>query len=397
MATQRSYLAESHSGRPPSRVVLPDLVERGQLEFQPAWIDRNRQSVIEAACEKLGTERLKNLKDSLPPEITYDEIRLVVARLRWEERVEAAIPAQDLRWVLSNDLCCVTITKESVSEQKANMPPSFAEFDQIGYWSEIKLEIVRDYASAYSRILNSKKLRHVYIDAFAGAGQHISKGTGEFVPGSPLNALSVRPPFREYHFIDLNSQKVEYLQGLTAGRHDVRIYKGDCNDILVQQIFPTLQYESYRRALCLLDPYGLDLSWEVMFQAGRLGTIDMFLNFPVMDMNRNALWRNPDKVPPEQAHRMTRFWGDESWRQIAYSTARNLFAEPEKESNETVVEAFRQRLVKLAGFDIAPKPLPMRNSRGAVVYYLFFASQVGIAENIVNDIFTKHASRGDDQ
>jgi three-Cys-motif partner protein len=70
------------------------------------------------------------------------------------------------------------------------MPEEFAEFDEIGYWSEIKLEIVRDYASAYSRILNSKNLPHVYIDAFAGAGQHISKNTGEFVPGSPLNALN---------------------------------------------------------------------------------------------------------------------------------------------------------------------------------------------------------------
>jgi ATP-dependent DNA helicase RecQ len=61
---------------------VASLVERGQLEFQQAWIDRTRQSVIEAACAQLGTERLKNLKDALPPEITYDEIRLVVARLR---------------------------------------------------------------------------------------------------------------------------------------------------------------------------------------------------------------------------------------------------------------------------------------------------------------------------
>jgi uncharacterized protein YpbB len=69
-------------------------VERGQVEFQPAWVDRNRQSVIEAACARLGMERLKNLKDSLPPEITYDEIRLVVARLRSEERKnKATIPA----------------------------------------------------------------------------------------------------------------------------------------------------------------------------------------------------------------------------------------------------------------------------------------------------------------
>jgi ATP-dependent DNA helicase RecQ len=58
------------------------LVESGQLEFQPAWIDATRQSIIEAACAQVGMEKLKHLKDSLPPEITYDEIRLVVAHLR---------------------------------------------------------------------------------------------------------------------------------------------------------------------------------------------------------------------------------------------------------------------------------------------------------------------------
>ena len=27
------------------------------------------------------------------------------------------------------------------------------KFDEIGYWSELKLEIIRDYAAAYSKIL----------------------------------------------------------------------------------------------------------------------------------------------------------------------------------------------------------------------------------------------------
>ncbi|MGA7365986.1 MAG: RecQ family ATP-dependent DNA helicase, partial [Candidatus Sulfotelmatobacter sp.] len=68
-------------GRQVSTVVnaVANLVERGDLEFQPAWIDRNKQAVIEAACGKLGIDGLKPLKDALPPEITYDEIRLVVA------------------------------------------------------------------------------------------------------------------------------------------------------------------------------------------------------------------------------------------------------------------------------------------------------------------------------
>jgi three-Cys-motif partner protein len=164
--------------------------------------------------------------------------------------------------------------------------------------------------------------------------------------------------------------------------------------VLIQKIFPTLNYESYRRALCLLDPYGLDLNWQVMFQAGQLQTIDMFLNFPVMGMNRGVLWRNPDGVSPEQRSRMTAFWGDESWTQAAYSTTRNLFGFPEKESNDSVVEAFRQRLLRVAGFKRVPSPIPMRNSAGATIYYLFFASQVGVAEDIVSDIFAKFRERG---
>ena len=61
------------------------LVERGDLEFRSEWIERNKLSVIEAACSHLGierVERLKTLKETLPPEITYDEIRLVVSWLR---------------------------------------------------------------------------------------------------------------------------------------------------------------------------------------------------------------------------------------------------------------------------------------------------------------------------
>jgi ATP-dependent DNA helicase RecQ len=86
-------------GRQISTVVnaVAVLVEKGEVEFRPEWIDRNKLAVIEAACSTLGLEkleRLKPLKDSLPPEITYDEIRLVVARMRREgSKKRTSIPA----------------------------------------------------------------------------------------------------------------------------------------------------------------------------------------------------------------------------------------------------------------------------------------------------------------
>jgi ATP-dependent DNA helicase RecQ len=69
--------------------LVSDLVEKGELEFQAAWVDKDRQSIIEAACTRIGMDRLKPLKDLLPPEITFEEIRLVVARLR---RNQARVP-----------------------------------------------------------------------------------------------------------------------------------------------------------------------------------------------------------------------------------------------------------------------------------------------------------------
>ncbi|MGD0139402.1 MAG: three-Cys-motif partner protein TcmP, partial [Tepidisphaeraceae bacterium] len=158
------------------------------------------------------------------------------------------------------------------------------KLDQIGYWSEIKLDIVRKYATAYSTVLTKRKeiRSHVYIDAFAGAGTHISKTTGKYVPGSPLNALLVKPPFREYHFIDLDGGRASLLREMSADRQDVTVYEGDCNTTLLEKVFPRVRYKEYKRALCLLDPYGLNLNWEVIRTAGQERSIEIFLNFMVM-------------------------------------------------------------------------------------------------------------------
>jgi len=71
------------------------LMEAGELEFQSEWVSPEKQSVIRAACARLGFERLKPLKEILPPEVTYDEIRLIVGSLRREQRQKDAttIPA----------------------------------------------------------------------------------------------------------------------------------------------------------------------------------------------------------------------------------------------------------------------------------------------------------------
>jgi three-Cys-motif partner protein len=259
--------------------------------------------------------------------------------------------------------------------------------------------MINEYAAAYSLIIEKQRdsgrfFDQIYIDAFAGAGVHISERTGGFVDGSPVLALKVEPAFHEYHFIDLDGERTELLRILSKARDNVYVHHGDCNKILVREVFPRASYQDFKRALCVLDPYGLDLDWEVIRTAGAMRSIEIFVNFPVMDMNRNVLWIHPEGVDPSDAARMDAFWGDPNWRGIAYDRTQNLFGYPEKQSNECIAAAYQDRLRHVAGFSFVPEPIPMRNSRGAIVYYLFFASPNKTGGKIVGDIFGKYKERG---
>lgn len=270
------------------------------------------------------------------------------------------------------------------------------KIDEIGYWSEVKLAILDEYAKPYNQILHKNGLKTIYIDGFAGAGHHLAKGSERIIEGSPQRALNVEPPFGYLHFVDIDGARVAQLKKISSDRPNVSVYEGDCNDILVRQVFPTISYAKRERALCILDPYGLHLNWETIKMAGESKVIEIFLNFPVMDMNMNVLWHNAEHVSDSHRERMTKFWGDNSWEDAAYQTTQGLFEEMlEKSSNEEVAEAFRARLKKVGGFKYVPKPMPMRNSRGAVVYFLFFAAQQPTADKIVKAIFAKYAHHGE--
>ena len=65
---------------------VAELIENGDVAFQSGWIDPEKQAEIENACLRLGIAGLKPVKDAVSPEISYGDIRLVAAKLRWEEK-----------------------------------------------------------------------------------------------------------------------------------------------------------------------------------------------------------------------------------------------------------------------------------------------------------------------
>lgn len=274
------------------------------------------------------------------------------------------------------------------------------EHDEIGIWSEVKLAIIKEYASTYTKIMDAQRreripsLRWLYVDGYAGSGHHVSKTRGDLVEGSPLIALNTVPPFHEYHFIDSDPARASELRRESGNRPDVFTYSEDCNTVLLSKVFPRADYGQYKRALCLLDPYNIDLAWEVIEAAGKARSVEIFMNFMIMDVNRNAMRKDPDKSVASKVAQMTRLWGDESWRDAGYDQVATLFEPvPVKVPNEKFAEAFRERLVKKAGFKFVPKPMPMKTKTNSVIYYLYFASQKEAGMEIVNDIFNKYRAK----
>jgi ATP-dependent DNA helicase RecQ len=66
-------------------VLVADLIEKGETSFRPDWVHPIHQQHILEAAARLGLDLLKPIKEAVPEEITYEEIRLVVADARRRE------------------------------------------------------------------------------------------------------------------------------------------------------------------------------------------------------------------------------------------------------------------------------------------------------------------------
>jgi hypothetical protein len=220
-------------------------------------------------------------------------------------------------------------------------PPAAADepLDAIPYWPQLKLDIVRRYGAAYSTISSRQPgLAHYWIDGFIRPGADTS--ARDFLPGNPLNALLVTPPFRHHYLVNMDGERVDALRRAVDGRADVTLLEGGGSRALLEEVLPRVRQEDYRRALCVLDPCGPGPDWRVIETAGRLRTIDLFVAFV--------------------------------------------------DAGGDTPQALKRRLQEDAGFANVLDPLPLRDRAGRTAAHLFFASRNNMANGIVEDIFTTH-------
>jgi len=266
------------------------------------------------------------------------------------------------------------------------------KIDRIGKWSEDKLDLLKKYLEAYTKIMKNRKWcrGYYYIDAFAGTGKPQAKDEQRFIDGSPRCALTIQNPFSGYYFIEKTRWRVEKLRALKRefGQVPIEILKGDCNQILVKEIIPLFPYSSFKRALLFLDPFGMSITWDILERSSHPKTIEVILNMPIMAMNRACLLNNPDKLTRRHIEMMNNFWGNDDWQKIVYRDVLTLFGSAKIKNcidSKELSNYFVQRLRSI--FNFVSRPLIMRNSNNAPLYCLIYAGHQKVAKDIVESIF----------
>jgi three-Cys-motif partner protein len=273
--------------------------------------------------------------------------------------------------------------------------------DIIGPWSEDKLELLRKYLHAYTLIMRGQdwcRNGYHYIDAFAGTGKPRARDEERYIDGSPRVALTVRYPFHSYTFIEKTPWRVRRLRELQTEfpQRDIRIYEGDCNQLITTEITPRIRYERFNRGLIFLDPFGMDTEWSTIEQIAETRALEVFVNFPAMALNRTVLPNDPYALTEAQIERMNRFWGSTEWRGDIYEQVSTLFGPVEMKARRTtgqrLGQLFKQRLEEI--FPCVTEPLVMANSRNAPLYCLILAGHNETGVKIVRGIFEGYKRLG---
>jgi len=283
-----------------------------------------------------------------------------------------------------------------------------------GDWTEQKLNMVRQYLSAYTQIMSKQPFDFAYIDAFAGTGYREAKAKQahaiplfpelaqrdpqKLLDGSASIALRIQPPFTKYIFIEKEQQRFEQLQKLRAEfaglASRISLVNEDCNAYL-QDRCKNYNWKKHR-AVLFLDPFGMQVQWETMKAIAATKAIDLWILFPLGIAVNRLLKKNGD-IEESWCSRLDLMFGTHDWFGEFYKQKNNqtLFGESTHVTKvcslESISNFYIQRL-KTIFAKVAEKPYSLCNSKGNPLFQLCFAvsnpkgapTALKIAEYILN-------------
>lgn len=253
-----------------------------------------------------------------------------------------------------------------------------------GVWTEIKLNVLRDYLNFYTSALKNQHFSLIYIDAFAGTGTCDITVPGKnndkeikTIDGSAKIALETSPAFRTYHFIESDNKHHSLLADLCASYKSsdisINLHNGDANHEL-EKIIDGINWRK-NRAVLFLDPYGLEVSWKMIEKIATTKGIDLWFLFSISGLYRQAA-NNYESVDKHKKAAITRILGTEEWKEAFYETSGqgDFFTEEPKKTRvadvSDLLRFVKDRLKNVFPHVEEPLNLPFN---GPPMYALYFA------------------------
>jgi three-Cys-motif partner protein len=271
-------------------------------------------------------------------------------------------------------------------------------------WTEIKLDALRQYLVAYRKIFSANpRARHFttwYVDAFAGSGARYdaaSATTGEtdlfadderaadsdYRKGSASVALELPDPFDQYYFIDKKASNVDALKSRIASSYPslkerCNVQQGDATSIL-NVFLAGFNSNNQDRAVVFLDPFGMEVGWNLIQKLAETKAIDLWLLFP-HGIGVNRLLTANKLPPPAWRDKLTNTFGTSEWEERFYSESKQMSiadvdeaVQVVKTASFTAISAFMVERLGTIFAGVCKKPIVLANSRGAPLYSLCFA------------------------
>jgi three-Cys-motif partner protein len=264
-----------------------------------------------------------------------------------------------------------------------------------GTWSESKLDCVEQYADSYLNVMQKQRwCRLEYVDAFAGRGRQTLKSGSqtdeaygdaseqadaqEFLIGSALRALRASDAavrgFDRFEFIEADKASCDELNATVANefaglRSRVHVICGDANDTLREYV-RSVDWKN-RRALVFLDPFGLEVGWDLVLELAGTKACDVWYLFPLGGVIR-MLTKN-GTIPDLWSTRLDTLFGTHDWRkefykpnpQMSFFAGKDLLRDA---STDHVVDYLRRQLG--VAFSAVSQAAILRNSKGAPLFVL---------------------------
>jgi len=237
----------------------------------------------------------------------------------------------------------------------------------VGSWAKKKLQVLKTYIDLFTVGMKptSKKEFNwsnlVYIDLFSGPGRCIIRTTGEEILGSPLHAFNAPYPFSKLYFIEASEWARQTLSERVGKDKRCIVLEGNCNIGVSRIVQEKIDNSLY---LAFIDPTGLDIHFQTIKNLANGIPCDLIVNFFMSSLTRNL----PHWQQQQESERLDLFFGTSEWKA--------LLTKPQSQNRifRDMVDLYRRQLEGI-GYIHQADPYSVKNSKGAEMYWLWFASK----------------------